>query len=240
MRCERFMDHIVSLMDEVKKNDLPAICKAAELVADTIMGGGIVQAFGCGHSRAAGMEISQRAGGLVPVKLLDEPSQGRYEKVPGVGTRYMTECDVRPGDLLIIISNSGGNPMPLEVAGFAKKVGCKVIAVTALEVSKEEKEKHPEKPRLFELADCVLDLHSCHGDAAFAVEGVPSKVCGTSSVMAALLLDSVMLEAIEIMVERGYQPPVLLSGNVEGGEEYGRKLMMQYMDRLMRNHTYYL
>jgi len=86
----------------------------------------------------------------------------------------------------------------------------------------------------------VLDLHSCHGDAAFDVEGVPSRVCGTSSVMAAMLLDSVMLEAIEIMVSRGYEPPVLLSGNIEGGEDYGRKLMMKYMDRLMRNHTYYL
>ena len=55
-----------------------------------------------------------------------------------------------------------------------------------------------------------------------------------------MLLDSVMLEAIEIMVERGFEPPVLLSGNIEGGEDYGRKLMMKYMDRLMRNHTYYL
>jgi len=240
MRITRYMDHIASLMEEVKRNDLPAIEQAATMVADTIMGGGIVQAFGCGHSRAAGMEISQRAGGLVPVKLLDEPSQGRYEKVPGVGTRYMTECDVRPGDLIIIISNSGGNPMPLEVAAFAKKVGCRVIAVTALDVSKAEKEKAPDKTRLYELADCVLDLHSCHGDAAFTVEGVPSKVLGTSSIMAALLLDSVMLEAMEIMVERGYEPPVLLSGNVEGGEEYGRRLMMKYLDRLMRNHTYYL
>ena len=240
MRITRYFDHIASLVEQVKATDLPAIEQAASLVADTIMGGGIVQAFGSGHSRAAAMEISQRAGGLVPVKLLDEPSQGRYEKIPGVGTMYMTQCDIRPKDLLIVISNSGGNSMPLEIAAFAKKVGCKIIAVTALDVSKAEKEAKPDKPRLYELADVVLDLHSCHGDAAFEVAGVPSKVCGTSSVMSAMLLDSVMLEAIEIMVERGFEPPVLLSGNIEGGEDYGRKLMMKYMDRLMRNHTYYL
>ena len=47
------------------------------------------------------------------------------------------------------------------------------------------------------------------------------------------------IEAIEKMVEQGYEPPVLLSGNIEGGMEYGRKLVMRYIDRLLRNHTYY-
>ena len=58
MRVTRYFDHIASLVEQVKATDLPAIEEAAKLVADTIMGGGIVQAFGSGHSRAAAMEIS--------------------------------------------------------------------------------------------------------------------------------------------------------------------------------------
>ena len=234
MGYERYFDHILTLLNEIKVQEEQSIHEAAQLVAKTIMKGSIIQAFGSGHSRAAAMEISQRAGGLVPVKLLDEPSQGRYEKVKGVGTTFMQEVDARPGDCFIIISNSGSNPMPLEIAACAKKAGCHVIAVTAKEIASQNEGVH-----LHDLADVVLDLHSCHGDAAMVVEGVPSKVCGTSSVCADVILNSVMLEAIEIMVEQGYEPPVLLSGNVEGGMEYGRKLVMRYMDRLLRNHTYY-
>jgi len=240
MGFERYFDKIASLMTTIRENDGESIHAAAQLVAETVMRGSIVQAFGCGHSRAAAMEISQRAGGLVPVKLMDEPSQGRYEKIPGVGSFYMTECDVRPGDLFIIISNSGVNPMPLEVAAYVKKLGCKVIAVTALEESSKAKAKTADGKRLFELADVVLDLHSCYGDAAMEVDGVPTKVCGTSSIVADLLLNGVMLEAIELMVEKGYEPPVLLSGNIEGGDEYSRKLIMRYYDRLLRNHIYYV
>ena len=240
MGCERYFDRVLSLLDEVRAHDVPRIREAAELVADTVMRGAIVQAFGCGHSRAAAMEIAMRAGGLVPVKLVDEPSQGRYEKVPGVGKKFMSEYDARPGDLFIIISNSGGNPMPIEVAQHAKRLGCRVVAATALAVSEAEAKKAGAGSRLHELADVVLDLHSEYGDAAIEVPGVPTKVCGTSSVMAALLLNGVMLEAIEIMVARGYEPPVLLSGNIEGGEEYGRKLMMRYHDRILRNHTLYI
>ena len=124
--------------------------------------------------------------------------------------------------------------MPVEIAACAKKVGCSVIAVTSKAVANQKEGVH-----LHDYADVVLDLHSCEGDAAIEVEGVRSKVCGTSSVCADVILNSVMLEAIEIMVEQGYEPPVLLSGNVEGGMEYGRKLVMRYMDRLLRNHTYY-
>jgi len=239
MSYERYFDHISMLMQEIKEKDSGQIHAAAELVAETIMNGAIVQAFGSGHSRAAAMEISQRAGGLVPVKLMDEPSQGRYEKVPGIGKTYMAECDVRPGDLIIIISNSGVNPMPLEIAACAKKAGCKVLALTSVETSSKAAAKTPDGKRLFELADVTLDLHSCYGDAAMEVPGVPTKVCGTSSIVADLLLNGVMLEAIELMVEKGYEPPVLLSGNIEGGEEYGRKMIMRYFDRLLRNHTYY-
>ena len=239
MSCETYFDHVRALMDRAQKQDMEAIHAAADLVAETVMRGGIVQAFGCGHSRGAAMEIAMRAGGLVPVKLIDEPSQGRYEKVPGVGTAFMSQYDARPGDLFVVITNSGVNPMPIEVAQHAKKLGCKVIALTAVEVCQNAPVKEGAK-RITELADVVLDLHSCYGDAAIAVEGIPTRVCGTSSILSAFLLNGVMLEAIETMVQKGFQPPVLMSGNIAGGEEQGRKLIMQYYDRLLRNHTLYI
>lgn len=235
----RYFDKISEIIETIKANDMEAITKAARLVADTVEKGSIIQAFGCGHSRAGAMEISRRAGGLVPVKLLDEPSQGRYEKVQGAGLAYMSECDIRPGDLFIIISNTGVNPMPVEVAIFAKKAGCKVIALTSVGVSANEKPRSQSGQKLTDLADAVLDMHSVYGDAAIEVEGITSKICGTSSVIADCLLNALMLEAVEMMVDDGFDPPIITSGNIEGGEEKSRALIMRYYDRLLRNHIYY-
>ena len=236
--CDYF-DTISAMMDKVRREDAQQIHDAACLVCDTVMGGGIVQAFGSGHSRKGAMEISRRAGGLVPVKCLDEPSQGRYEKVEGVGTEYMRECDVRAQDAFVLISNTGINPMVIEIAECAKKRGCKIIAVTALEVSCAMKSKHSSGKKLYELADVVLDTKSVYGDAAMSVEGVPGKVCGTSSIICDLLLNGMMLEAIELMVERRFEPPIFMSGNVPGGVEQGERMIKKYHDRLLRNHIYY-
>ncbi|NPV88044.1 SIS domain-containing protein [Coprothermobacteraceae bacterium] len=204
--------------------------RAARLIADTVIGGGIVQAFGSGHSFAAAMEISGRAGGLLPVKAVFEETFGRYERLEGVGTEFCKSWDLRRGDCLILISNSGRNPFIIEVAAFAKSINVPVIAVTSVEVSKAKPSRHSSGLRLFEMADVVLDNHTEDGDAAVSIDGLNTKVCGTSTLASVLLLNQTMVFAIEEMLERGYEPPVLVSNNVDGGPEYNEKLLHRYLE----------
>lgn len=122
--------------------------------------------------------------------------------------------------------------MAIEIAEEIKKRGNKLIVVTALDISKASTSRHPSGKLLFEFADVVLDNHSGFGDAALEIEGLDTKVCGTSSFAATLLLQQTMFEAIKIMVEKGFEPPVYMSANVDGGHERNLAIEDKYADRI--------
>lgn len=234
MGCDLYFNVITKMINDLKENQKENITKAAEIIADSIIKGGIIHSFGSGHSYAAAIEVAGRAGGLIPSKAVQEPSRGEYETVEGVGTKYMDGFDLRENDCFILISNSGRNPLGIEVADYVKKHGNKIIAVTSLDVSKTLTSRHSSRKNLYEFADVVLDNMGVEGDAVVHVEGLPVKVCGTSSITAAVLLNCAVLESIEIMLSKGYTPPVYMSENVDGGPEFNKKLTEKYADRLRR------
>lgn len=227
-----FFNKSYELMQTLENKEADNISKAANLVANAIMNGGITQAFGSGHSFAAAIEISGRAGGLIPSKIINDPAMGIYERSLGVGDILMNRVKVDPNDVFFLISNSGRNPMIIEIAERIKEKGNPIIVVTALESSKKSESRHPNGKLLYEYADVILDNHSEFGDAALKIDGLDTKVCGTSSVAATLLLQQTIYEAIEIMVEKGYTPPVFKSANIDGGVEFNLKYENEYADRI--------
>ena len=233
MRNEYFKV-IEDLLKEVEETQSANIHKAGQLIAESIMSGGILQAFGSGHSYAAAIEITNRAGGLIPAKAIKEPAGGMYETIEGVGTLFLKRSDIRKEDVVVLISNSGRNPLPIEIALKCKEVGAKIIVVTALASSKELSSKHSSQKNLWQFGDVVLDNRVMKGDSSVVVAGLPVRVCGTSSVSAAVMLNAAVLEAIQIMVAKGYVPPVYLSANIDGGPEFNEKLAARYADRLNR------
>lgn len=234
MSCDKYFKVVESLIKDIKETQKDNITKAAQIISESIMNGGIVHTFGSGHSYAAAIEVAGRAGGLIPSKAVQEPSRGQYEVIEGVGTKLMEDFDLRPNDCFIIISNSGRNPLPLEIADYVKKHGNKIIVVTSLDISKTMKSRHSSGKLLYEFADVVLDNRGVEGDAAIQLEGMQVKIGATSSIAAALLLNCAVLESIEMMLEKGYTPPVYMSANVDGGPEFNKKLTDKYADRLYR------
>lgn len=208
------------------------ISQAAQLIAESIMNGGILQAFGSGHSYAAAIEICGRAGGLIPSKAINDPAGGAYERFEGVGSSLMHRVEIDKNDIFVLISNSGRNPMAIEIAQKIKEAGNKLIVLTALEVSKSSTSRHSSGKLLYEFADVVLDNHSVYGDSALTIEGLDTAVCGTSSFSGTLLLQQTIYEAIQLMVEAGYVPPVYKSANIDGGSEYNEAIEDQYANRL--------
>lgn len=223
--CKR----LTNLLEEHEQNN---ISQAAEILADGIMNGGIIQAFGSGHSHAGALEISGRAGGLIPSKVIMDPAGGMYEQCEGVGELLTHRVMIKPHDVFFLISNSGRNPMGIEIAKWVKDHGNKLIVVTALDISKKSTSRHSSGKLLYEFADVVLDNHSGYGDAALSIEGVNSKVCGTSSFAATLLLQQTMYEAYSMMTKKDFEPPIYKSANVDGGFEYNLEIENQYSDRI--------
>jgi uncharacterized phosphosugar-binding protein len=225
----KYFNIIKNLIPDLEKEE-EQMKKAASLIAQSIISGGIIQAFGSGHSNAAAIEIAGRAGGLLPVKAVHEETFGRYEKIEGVGNEFIKYWDLREKDCIIIISNSGRNPFIVELAMHIRSNKIPLIAVTALDVSKNTPSRHSSGKRLFELADIVLDNHSTEGDAAVQIEGLKTKVGGTSSISADLLLNQTVIFAIEEMINKGYTPPIFMSANIDGGPEYNEKLFNKYKE----------
>ena len=227
-----YKNELIRRLTELDDGQEDAIHEAALIMADTIERGGIIRAFGSGHSYASALEISGRAGGYIQTRVINEPARGIYERVEGVGELFWNSLDVREEDCLVIISNSGRNPLPLELAFHAREAGIKVIAVTALAASQAGTSRHSSGKLLYEVADVVLDNKSAFGDTCIEVEGLPCKVGGTSLYTSSLLLDYAVMDSMDILLERGVVPPVFMSANVDDGPEFNQRLLDQFKHRL--------
>ncbi|AVF27153.1 putative phosphosugar isomerase/binding protein [Paenibacillus larvae subsp. larvae] len=124
--------------------------------------------------------------------------------------------------------------MHIDMAQYVKEKGNKLIAVTNLNESSQAKSLHSSGKKLYELADVVLDNCGEPGDCSINIEKYGIKVGPTSTIASAYLLDSVILQAIEILVDKGIEPPIMKSANVEYGRTYNDQLMEKYKDRLQR------
>jgi uncharacterized phosphosugar-binding protein len=221
---ETFAEEVVRQVKHVAKKQGDAIEKAAALVAGSIESDGIVHTFGSGHSALVAQEIFCRAGGIVPVNAILDPSflvshgalrSTSMERLPGAASVSLAGHQIRDGDTAFIISNSGKNQAPIEMAFRMKEVGVGVIAVTSMKHTMSTKTSHPSGKRLFEIADVVLDSHVPVGDASIIVPGVKAPMGPTSTILGSFLVHSVIIEAAHILAERGKPPAVFVSVNVE-------------------------
>lgn len=227
----KFFDKCLEVT-EILRAEEENMKKAGQLIADAVGKGGIIQAFGSGHSYAAAIEICGRAGGFIPSKVISDPAGGMYESVEGVGKILSHKVRLDPEDIVVLISNSGRNPMIIELAEWVKTRGNKLIVVTALKVSSASTSRHSNGKLLYEYADVVLDNHSEFGDAALSVDSLDTKICGTSSFSAVLLLQQSIYFAVESLVADGVVPPLYRSANIDDGPEYNEVLENQYADKI--------
>jgi len=240
MSAEQYILEIKKLIEKVEKTQISNIRRAAELIADSIMRDRLVYVFGAGHSHLLAYEVFARAGGLAQMQpILDHGldfgsgarRQGGFERLPGYARIVIQDYDIRPGDVMIVISNSGRNPAPVEMALEGKKRGATVIALTSLPHSMSVSSSDPSGKRLFEVADLVLDTGCVAGDALVKLEGLPPRVGPGSTVIGALILNAIVVQVAKNLLDRGETPAVAFSGNLEGGQEYNEKVLDKTMEK---------
>ena len=154
------------------------------------------------------------------------------ERVSGFAQAILDNTPIQAGDVLIVVSVAGRNPMPIEMAQTAKERGLKVIAVTSRAYTDHVTSRHPSGKKMYEFADVILDDKVAKGDAVLAADGVPQKFCPTSGVINTALLQTLVAVTVEKLLEQGVTPPIYRAANVEGGDEWNKKLIEQYKDRI--------
>lgn len=213
------------------------IGRLTPIIGESLAHGGVLHTFGSGHSELISREIIGRAGGLVCINGIIDPTAGFVENLVGYGTRLVARHDrqyqLLPGETIIVISNSGKNSSPLEVALYAKEKGLTVVGLTALSMSSTYPTVHPDGKRLHEVADHVLDNGGVPGDAIVEVRA-GLHAGPTSTLIGCSLLNWLALSVIEWLAAQGHPLPVLQSQNLPGAIEHNRMLAQKYKGRLSR------
>ncbi|WP_175409713.1 SIS domain-containing protein [Streptomyces sp. TRM64462] len=239
----QFFDAAIGLLGRVRDEEAEHIAAAGAAVAETVADGGRLFAFGAGHSSLPAQDVVYRAGGLalmnllavpgvVGVDVMPAPLGSALERVDGLAGAVLDSSPARAGDLLFVISLSGRNALPVEMAMNARALGLTVIGVTSVAYAKETRSRHSSGTFLKDHCDIVLDSKITIGDAELTHEGIEAPFAPASTVVTSALMQATMAAAAEELVRRGIEPPLLRSGNVDGGHEWNGRVMEQYADRI--------
>ncbi|MFE0174209.1 SIS domain-containing protein [Streptomyces sp. NPDC059002] len=239
----QYFDAAIDLLQRVRDEESGNVAAAGTLLADAVEGDGRLFAFGAGHSSLAAQDVVYRAGGLALMNLLAVPGVvgvdvmpatlgSALERVDGLAGAVLDSSPARPGDVLVIISLSGRNSLPVEMAMNARALGLKVIGVTSVAYATQTRSRHVSGTFLKDHCDVVIDSKVAVGDAELSLDGVDAPFGSASSVVTNALMQSMMAAAIEQLAARGVQPPLLRSGNVDGGHDWNGHVFEQYGDRI--------
>src|SRR5918998_6091185 len=180
---ERYLDRLQELLSTLK-DEGPRIEAAARVMAECIANGGIVHVFGSGHSHMMAEEVFHRAGGLFAFNAMLDINltsfgtlkAGMVERTEGYAKVIIASFDVRPGEVVVVVSNSGINAVPIELAIEAGKIGARTLAITSAENYASSVSRHSSGKKLAEVADLTIDSQVPTGDAILSLDGLAAPV----------------------------------------------------------------
>jgi uncharacterized phosphosugar-binding protein len=225
MKCRGIVDAVGAQM--------PAIRTAADWFARTILDGRMVHVFASGHSRIMVEELWPRYGsfpGFNPIVELSltfhNPVVGSngqrqamfLENVSGLAERILRNFAVSKADTALIVSSSGCNVVPIEMAEEFRSRGVRIVSIVSLAHSVETRSNHSNGVRLQDVSDLVLDTGAPAGDAMVTIEGLETPVSPGSTVGGCLLVNAIKAEVADRLTRAGQPPTVLTAAAVIGAE----------------------
>lgn len=237
-----YYKEVIGIIDEIRATEKEHILQAAHMIADQVAQDKLVYVFGPGgHSNLAAMEVFFRAGGLMHISaILNQEtmlSSGalksmQAERLPGYGSIVINDYGIGKDDLLIVVNAYGINSATIDAALTARKNGAKVIGISSVEHAStcplDHTARHPSKKNLHEIVDCHVDCKVKLGDATIKLEGFEQKIGALSTYANAYVMNSIVVEAINILVNKGINPPVWRSGNCPGGDEWNNQFIERF------------
>ena len=220
-----------AVMDDIQATQLPAIRRAAELMADSIAAERWVHTFGCGHATIPVEEMYPRIGGFVGfhpmvelpltffTRITGEMGIHQFlflERAEGYGRAIMKSYTFDARDTMWIFSHTGINNVNIDVALRAKELGMRVIATGSAEQAASSTPRHPSGKKLFEIADVVIDTRVPAGDSSVPLPGHQDNLGPISTMASVAVVWMTITTTAEILAERGVRLFIHPSHNVPG------------------------
>ncbi len=221
-KFDEYFDVVHAQLGAIEKTQRRQIETAAQWVAEALLGDHFVYLFGSGHSHTLAEETFYRAGGLARVvPILDTrlmvhesaTASTDWERKEGLAAEILTRYTLGAGNVLFIVSNSGRNPLPIEMAMEGRKRGAKVVAISSAQYGGAYDSRHSSGKKLSEIADLVIDNQGVAGDATVAIEGLPQRVGPASTITSAFILNGIIVEAAARATAAGGRVEVWGSAN---------------------------
>jgi uncharacterized phosphosugar-binding protein len=223
--------------------------QAADWFTATILAGRMVQVFGSGHSRIMVEEMWPRYGSFPgfnpivelsltfhnPVVGANGQRQAMYlENVAGLAERILRNFDLAPTDSALVISSSGCNTVPVEMAEEFRRHSIKTVALVSLAHAEASQSRHTRGLKLHQAADLALDTGAPVGDAMVHIDGLDTPVSPGSTVGGCLVVNCLKAEIAHRLTRAGHPPRVLTAAALVGAERCGQIFESAYDEHAHR------
>ncbi len=235
--ASEYLENVEGILEQIKANQ-PQYRETAAAILAQVKKGGMIFPFGTGHGHLLALEMFYRAGGMVRVNpilteelMLHKSATGSsaFERSEGKAEPLLNEYNVGDKDVVIVFSNSGINPLTIEMALGAKERGALTVALTNLNHSRPLQSRHHSGLKLYEICDFVLDNFGVLGDACVEVaSGI--KIGPTSTIAGAAIVHTLTAMMVEMAEADSYDLELYTSGNVPNGHERNLYLIEKYKD----------
>lgn len=234
---------IDDILSKIEKEEGEKIKTGAALMAEKIMSDELIHVYGTGgHSGMVTEELFHRNGGLVPINPVFDQGLSPYngcrgiERCEGYAKFILNYFGVASGDLLIINSMPGINPVTIDAALWAQENDVKTIGITSGDFHKAvpagHQARHSTNKNLCEEVDIFINTHVPAGDVAVKMQGCDPMVGAISTFAGTFIANALVLRTVEVLVEKGFKPPVWVSQNIPGGDEANEKYMKSFRPRI--------
>jgi uncharacterized phosphosugar-binding protein len=234
-----YLQAVSQLQTRVLVDQRAKLLETAARMAETTRKDLCIFLFGTGHSHLLAEEGFYRAGGLanvVPIlvehtMLHSLPNLGsRLERTPGLADLILDRYDPQPQEMLFVFSNSGVNQLPVEMALHGRERGLFIVGVSSFEYARQAPLSDLGQ-RLDQSVDLALDNGGLPGDALLTLQGFRWRVAPSSTVICALLWNSLVSETARLLLESGLEPPIFASLNVAGAAQHNQALLDKWRPR---------
>lgn len=244
MSAPLYISKITRMIEDMGKESMPAIQKAASLMADSIQAGRAVYYFGSGHSVLPALDVFPRYGSFVGLQPIHDtrlmwsnvigpggtPELLWLEKQEGYIKNVFDSYVMTPQDTLIVVSHGGLNAAGIEAAMYAKERGVKVIVITSMENYRNNAPRHSSGKKLADFADVVIDNGAPPEDSIMKIDGWEEPVAASSTVTVMVISMSLVAETAALLAKRGVHIPTFVSPNVMPDPDHNKKVYSLYKD----------